>query len=836
MSAAMCTAVESRWGMRTVTAVPTNFTGRRLGTSPRAKPWSRRWPSVETQVGVSSSTSLGSIWSGMSLTTNMGSFRGSGGGGQVGQEGGDLRDEDEHGDDDDVGDDERHDPAEHPSQAGLGHRTGVDEGVHAHRRGDEGHLGDLDDEDAEPDPVEAVAGEDGGQQRGGDEDHRDPVEEHAQRQQQEEAQHEHEIGSELGRDDGVDQRGARAGQREEVGEHPGAGHEQEGHRRETHGLGHRVPDGLAPLRRAGADEQDDERRHRTEGRRLGGGGHAEVDRPDRHGEDDGEEQPTHEVELDLPGARVGRLGLGGGGPAARSGRGGRGAGAAHLGTDKGRGGRPLLAPLRHDEQDDGGGVHEDGQQPGPHAREQQLADALLGDHPVQDQDDRGRDEHAEGAAGADDAGGELDAVARLDDGVGGHARHGGDGGDAGAGDGREEAGPGQRGERGAAGEAAQHPGGDVEAGRGQAAVDGEDTHDDEQRDDRQRVVRGRGERLVRGGADGGAGGAQHEDADEPRDHERQRHVEADRQQSEEDDDDDEQGDETGGGHRAATSSVWSRVPVGTAASRSTAAASAQLGGTSLPCLIARVSRTVVQTATTKERAKETSRTSLAGQVGRRRMSLVVSPRSTALKNTSVSPQVSSAPSATSRAVRTTPSTTRTCGLSLDSTRSTTTWRPSISAAASPRKATATSSMVEMSTVPRIDWSRSERPRTSATVRTTSTSSRAPATWLRTVDSTASGLGTVTERLIGPLLPYRRPADRRSRTAPPPRPRCGGSRRGRTRRRSRAPRSGRPSPRPRPPPPATRRSPPRAGTGTRRRCRAGPRSPARRPRPWPPGRG
>ncbi len=124
---------------------------------------------------------------------------------------------------------------------------------------------------------------------------------------------------------------------------------------------------------------------------------------------------------------------------------------------------------------------------GNDAGDEQLADAGLGHDAVDHHDDRRRDQDAERAAGRDRAGGERVAVAVLAHRRIGHLGEGRGGRDRGAAD-RAEAGAGDDGGHGkpAAPVAEEAVGGVIEL-VGHPRAHHEVAHQDEQRDDRQRV-------------------------------------------------------------------------------------------------------------------------------------------------------------------------------------------------------------------------------------------------------------------------------------------------------------------------------------------------------------
>ena len=149
---------------------------------------------------------------------------------------------------------------------------------------------------------------------------------------------------------------------------------------------------------------------------------------------------------------------------------------------------------------DGRDEEEADEDPGDDARDEHLADALLGHDAVDDEDDAGRDHHADAARGSDGAGGEAGVVLaalHLGEGDGGHGGRGGrsaaaDGPEGGAGaDGRH---------REAAAQPAEPGVGRGEEFLGDAGVEGDLPHEDEEGDDGQAVA---GEDVVIvGGQDG----------------------------------------------------------------------------------------------------------------------------------------------------------------------------------------------------------------------------------------------------------------------------------------------------------------------------------------------
>ena len=73
---------------------------------------------------------------------------------QAGQEQDDVGDEEEDADQHQVDEEEGHDAAEHGFGSDAG-GAGDDEGVDAHRWGDHADFDEFDDQDAQPDGVEA---------------------------------------------------------------------------------------------------------------------------------------------------------------------------------------------------------------------------------------------------------------------------------------------------------------------------------------------------------------------------------------------------------------------------------------------------------------------------------------------------------------------------------------------------------------------------------------------------------------------------------------------------------------------------------------------------------
>ena len=146
--------------------------------------------------------------------------------------------------------------------------------------------------------------------------------------------------------------------------------------------------------------------HDAEGGCLGGGGHSPVDGAE---DDEDQDQRRHEIgeaPEPLPPARRGR----------------RGGGPAHD--------EPVAEDERHEERGDQGPRQEPG-----HV---ELADRGLGDQPVDDEGDAGRDEVAEGAPRGQRAQDHPRAVACLLEVGQGHRADGGGGGHARPGDGRED--------------------------------------------------------------------------------------------------------------------------------------------------------------------------------------------------------------------------------------------------------------------------------------------------------------------------------------------------------------------------------------------------------------
>ena len=152
-----------------------------------------------------------------------------------------------------------------------------------------------------------------------------------------------------------------------------------------------------------------------------------------------------------------------------------------------RGGCKMRAPAHHDGDRDA--VEDRGKKARDESGLEQLGDVLLGRDGIDDEDDGGRDEDAERAADGNGAGGKAGVVAVAGELGQRGAAEGGRRGDGGAADGAEGgAGPDDGHGEPAAHASGKHLGGLEQRGR-EARSLGQRPHQDEERNDGQRIVR-----------------------------------------------------------------------------------------------------------------------------------------------------------------------------------------------------------------------------------------------------------------------------------------------------------------------------------------------------------
>ena len=149
------------------------------------------------------------------------------------------------------------------------------------------------------------------------------------------------------------------------------------------------------------------------------------------------------------------------------------------------------------DQVDGGDIHADRDDAGDDAGDEQLADVLLGDQPVDREHGGRRDHDAERAAGGDHAGGEALRIAELAHLRIGHLGEGGGGGDRGAADGGEAAAGSDGRDAETAAQMAEKGIGGAEQFAAHAGGRGEGAHQQEQRDDGEFGVGGGADRRLR---------------------------------------------------------------------------------------------------------------------------------------------------------------------------------------------------------------------------------------------------------------------------------------------------------------------------------------------------
>ncbi len=268
-------------------------------------------------------------------------------------------------------------------------------------------------------------------------------------------------------------------------------------------------------RQAAAQHADDEGAAGAAARRFGRGEHAAVDAADDEGE---QQQRRPDVAQRREALRP---------RAARAGR--------------------QVARPRHADDRDGDHVHGDGEDAGQDAGDEQLADVLLGDQPVDREHRRGRDHDAERAAGGDHAGGEGLRIAVAPHLRIGDLRERRRGRDRRAADRRKAAAGRDGGDAEPAPEMAEEGVRGAEQLAAHAGGGGERAHQQEHRDDGEIVV---GHRAHGGVADDLEGGRAADDVGEAADaHQSHRHADRHAQQHQHEQDDETEDGNRVGAHR-----------------------------------------------------------------------------------------------------------------------------------------------------------------------------------------------------------------------------------------------------------------------------------------------
>src|SRR5579875_689213 len=144
-----------------------------------------------------------------------------------GQPKGDHGEGDENDQPDEIGQDERHHALENGRETHVLHDALDHEDVHAHRWMDEAQFDRHDDDDAEPDRVEAEVGDDREDDRHGQDDHRHGIHQAAEHKIHQHDERQHAVGAqaEARQEGGHLLRGLRDGQ--EIAEDQGANQHRE---------------------------------------------------------------------------------------------------------------------------------------------------------------------------------------------------------------------------------------------------------------------------------------------------------------------------------------------------------------------------------------------------------------------------------------------------------------------------------------------------------------------------------------------------------------------------------------------------------------------------------
>ena len=257
-------------------------------------------------------------------------------------------------------------------QRGLEH-----EHVHADGWRDERDLGDHHHDDAEPDQIETMAHQEREEERDADQDDRQRLHHAAEQQEDEQDRHQGLVGTEPGRLNELQNAFAQARERDQLGEQQCAEQHAVEHHRGSRGLDEDLAKALPahpPLRKG-----QDQRQAGTQTRGLGGGEQPAVQAADNE----------HEEQREGPHAAQRAQLLGDAGALAA--------------------GRILRADAG--DRVDHAEIHHQTENAGDHGGDEEVADVGLGEDAVDHQDDRGRDQDAERAAGGDGGRGELIRVA-----------------------------------------------------------------------------------------------------------------------------------------------------------------------------------------------------------------------------------------------------------------------------------------------------------------------------------------------------------------------------------------------------------------------------------------
>ena len=317
----------------------------------------------------------------------------------MGQPEDDLGQEKNQHDEQDLGDHEGHDADVDRAQGDFRHHALDDEHVHADGRRDQAELDHHHHQNAEPDRIEVQTLDDGEKDRNGQQDHGQGVEHAAHDhvdQQDDRHDHHRRVGQVV---DEVRQGVGDAGKHQQVVQRQGADQDNKNHRRRADGLHQRVLD--RPPAQPPPQGRDNESADGADAGGLGRREDAEV-----NAADDQQEQQQYTPSASQGLKLDGRCGLLAG-----------------------------LADVRPDPGDDGNGDHkaDNGQDAGQETGDKEITDAGFGQNAVEHQDDAGRDQDADNAAGGDRAGGQAFGVVvtlHLGQGDFGHGRRGCQGGAA----------------------------------------------------------------------------------------------------------------------------------------------------------------------------------------------------------------------------------------------------------------------------------------------------------------------------------------------------------------------------------------------------------------------